>query len=63
MSQDQNARIAGALLAALGTGASADEIAGLFSADVRPHARRHAVVMCPTNGSQTCVAPSSGTPI
>lgn len=34
MSQEQNARIAGALLAALGAGEAADKIAGLFSADV-----------------------------
>jgi ketosteroid isomerase-like protein len=35
MSQEQNARIAGALLAALGASAPADEIAVLFSTDVQ----------------------------
>ncbi len=35
MSQEHNARIAGALLAALGAGAPADEISALFSADVQ----------------------------
>jgi ketosteroid isomerase-like protein len=35
MSQEQNARIAGALLAALGAGAPADEISVLFSTDVQ----------------------------
>ena len=35
MSQEQNAHIAGALLAALGAGAPADEIAVLFSTDAQ----------------------------
>jgi ketosteroid isomerase-like protein len=35
MSQEQNARIAGALLAAIGAGGAGGEIAGLFSVDVQ----------------------------